>query len=1039
VTRVEVREELIDALRIDLVGPSPEGLGDPAEWLDQPPSRWYLTGFLVPVGMGPASLHDDGGAFETAEPLHQSSGGEHRLPNSAGLTILLPENSLRLRVSVTWGDYRLEGSEGGSLQIWKRAPHSESLELEIGESAATGTETEVPRSDGLRVALIVKPLSAALSEQGYSPDAKKISIFLVNRRRTPEARYLRDTSFAFQVRLELQADVPFLACPDVRSLFQGDWDDEVAALQYRDNGEYAVGHNVSTEAFLDNGVCLVARTCWIPRAEVERFEPLLAVPNVELGMYALGSLADGADAWTRLSALPLTYRTQWISLQRDDLATILEPNRRNTAQILLNEAEAAAVRMDRGIDLLNDDAQALEAFRIANRAMADAASQRRASAEWYPFQLAFLLMNLEGIAKSGSSARGILDMLFFPGGGGKTEAYLGLAAFTLALRRLRHPGVTGAGVAVLMRYKPGSLPLDQMARAAALICALESIRNTEQGASLGDWPFEIGLWFGSPARLSLKDCPWCGTAFDSDALEPSPPWNQIGNVRVKCANRLCKFNGRDHYLPVVFSDESICRRLPCFLLATMDRFAALPWLGRMGGLFGAVDRFDGDGFYGPCDPDLGDPLPGGRLLPPELMIQDDADLLSGPMSTIAGLYETVVDQLSATGNERPKIVGSAGTARKSSAHIGALFGRLDVSIFPPPGPDWKHSFFAQAVPVDEMPGRLHASVAAPGRNRISVLLRIYLALLCRAHRFRDLSASDLYLTTLGYFDALPGLAGRLRLAGGEIRSRALGYVERKRLRDNDEPVNRQDLEGLTSDLARHLEWSATDPLQDAEPGLMVVIGQPLTAAEYIESTGRVGRDKDRPGLVVAVLDPGKPHDRHYFERFTALHESFYRGGNSPGATPFSARALDRDLAPAMAALARHGLKSMTPPEAADAIVTDRTNLEFVPETLRLRSEIHADGKVDSQAVKSKTEALLDTWETAAKEEQTANSGMKYYENEGDGQVFLLRGFLSPELMTPPLEHWKAEFRSKWNMADDEPVVRIRVEGPEGRRLDEDNP
>jgi len=572
-----------------------------------------------------------------------------------------------------------------------------------------------------------------------------------------------------------------------------------------------------------------------------------------------------------------------------------------------------------------------------------------------------------------------------------------------------------------------------------LICALELIRNTEQGASLGDWPFEIGLWFGSPARLALKDCPWCGTALDRDALEPSPPWDQIGNVRVKCANRLCGFNGRDRYLPIVFSDESICRRLPCFLLATMDRFAALPWLGRMGGLFGTADRFDGDGFYGPCDPNAGGPLPGGRLLPPDLMIQDDADLHSGPISAIAGLYETVVDKLSAIGNVRPKIVGSAATARKSAEHIGALFGRLDVSIFPPPGADWKQSFFAQTVPLHDTPGRLYASVAAPGRNRLSVLLRIYLALLCRAHRLRDFAASDLYLTMLGYFDVLPEQTGPMRLLGGELRSRALGYVDRKKLRDNDEPVNRQDLEGLASELANHLEWSATSPSHDPEPGLMVIIGQPLTTAEYIESTGRVGRDKNRPGLVVTVLDPGKPRDRAYFERFTALHESFYRGGDAPGATPFSARALDRDLAPAMTALARHGLKAMTPPEAADAIVTDRANLEFVPEALRLRSEIHSNGKVDSQAVKSKTEALLDTWDMAAKEERSANLGMKYYEGEGDGPVFLLRDFLSTELMMPPLSHWKAEFRSKWSMSDGEPGVRISVEGPEGRRLDEDNP
>jgi hypothetical protein len=194
----------------------------------------------------------------------------------------------------------------------------------------------------------------------------------------------------------------------------------------------------------------------------------------------------------------------------------------------------------------------------------------------------------------------------------------------------------------------------------------------------------------------------------------------------------------------------------------------------VGAFFGKVERYDQDGFYGPCDPGVGNALPGGRLLPPDLIVQDELHLISGPLGTIAGLYETVIDELSASGELRPKIISSTATVRKADAQIRALFGRTDVEIFPPPGPDRKNSFFAHTVPAAETPARLYVGVAAPGRNVKSVLLRVYLALLCRAHRYRQDAASDPYRTLVGYFNALRELGGARRLIEDEVRNRALG-------------------------------------------------------------------------------------------------------------------------------------------------------------------------------------------------------------------------------------------------------------------------
>ena len=477
-TSAEVREELVNALQLDLVGPTPEGLGDPAERLDQAPSRWYLTGFLVPAGAGETQVTDadaDDDVLETAEPpgatdddtpRERTAVRERRLPSSMGLSVLLPGEARSLRVRVTWGDYRTDTAETGEPETWRRKARDERVPLDVSLPVDQATEHEVPDSQGLFVALLVRPLGASLlergSQAGLPAGAKTISVFLVNKRRPENNDRMKDRAFAFQVRLELHGDTAFLARPDIRGLFSNDWDDEVADLQYRDCGEYSVGHNLSTEACLDGGVCRVARTFWVPRAEVERVEPPASIPNVELGMRAITGFTDGADAWAKLAALPQTYRRQWIDPQRATLGAISQPKRRATAQALLNNADSAARRIERGIELLRDDAQVLLAFRVANRAMADAAQQRRRNLQpnWFPFQLAFILMNLEGIANPESADRSKVDLLFFPTGGGKTEAYLGLAAFTLILRRLRNPGITGAGTSVLMRYTLRLLTLD---------------------------------------------------------------------------------------------------------------------------------------------------------------------------------------------------------------------------------------------------------------------------------------------------------------------------------------------------------------------------------------------------------------------------------------------------------------------------------------------------------------------------------------------------------------------------------------------------
>ena len=285
----------------------------------------------------------------------------------------------------------------------------------------------------------------------------------------------------------------------------------------------------------------------------------------------------------------------------------------------------ASKRIDAGIDALADE-KVLNRFRMANRVMARAARRRfgtmRGKDEssvdtptWRPFQLAFILMNLPGIVDPLHHDREIVDLLFFPTGGGKTEAYLGLAAFILVHRRLNNPGYASVGLSVLMRYTLRLLTLDQLSRAATLICALE-LERLKDPDTLGPWPFEIGLWVGraatpnrmggpgdadpncayrktiafqnddrKPAPIPLENCPWCGEKFKPQSFQLVPSSKAPIDLRVVCMNRRCDFT-RNTSLPILAVDEPIYRRLPCFLIATVDKFAAMPWTGHVGGFFG---------------------------------------------------------------------------------------------------------------------------------------------------------------------------------------------------------------------------------------------------------------------------------------------------------------------------------------------------------------------------------------------------------------------------------------------------------------------
>ncbi len=1120
---LEVRGRLVEALNLDLVGPwSGHALAEERlpGWVR--PSNWYLTGFLIPSGTPPDKSADTDEDDDLTSEVPGSAGlaeesNEDRkaakkgfFPSSIGLSFLVPKETRALAVLVRWGDYtksEIPGEDGKPMTVWQRKPHEESLEVPLSSKSGDPIVRDVPRSDGLQLHVVERMISVDVLEGQLPKGTRSVSVFIVNRRLPLKEE--PDLAYAFQAEVEVRTDLPFVPRPDLRGARATDWDEQVADLHYADTPEYATGHGVSAEWEIVDGACHVLRTAWISSAGVEKTKTE-DIPDVELSMHVLGALPDGPSAEAILRPLVLRYRN-WIAAQRVRLDA-LSGTRRGTAEELLRFAGIAADRIERGIAALARDADALDAFRVANRAVARALRQRLKieAPRWHAFQLAFILLNLPGLADPSDPHRETVDLLFFPTGGGKTEAYLGLAAFALVLRRLRHPGENGragAGVSVIMRYTLRLLTLDQLARAAGLLCALE-LEREKYPKRYGEWPFEIGLWVGKaatpnilghkgdhrsdtartkvrqfkadpkgkPSPIPLENCPWCGTRFSPDSFNLLPNDDDPRELRIVCANFECDFTG-DHPLPIVAIDEPLYRRLPAFLIATVDKFASLPWFGQSGALLGGADRHDASGFYSAAEPGRGMRL-AAPLPPPDLVIQDELHLISGPLGTMAGLYEAAIEALCVREIDgravRPKIVASTATVRRAQDQIQALFARSLTQVFPPPGPDRRDFFFARTVPASKVPARLYIGIASQGRNPKVVMRKVLLALMGAAEcAYRDAGGhkdghnpADPYMTILGYFNSLRELGGARRILEEEVQNTIKGYGARRRIGEErglfrDRKRFSEVLE-LTSrvttnkvaEARRRLECGFNESqrvdcviatnmisvgLDIPRLGLMVVLGQPKTHSEYIQATSRVGRDDDRPGLVVTLLNIHKPRDRSHYERFRHYHETFYRSVEVGSVTPFSARALDRGFAGALVGLARHSLSELTPPRGVERIADVRAALELrlldaFLERVNQQPITDANERAERlRSVQNRVVDLLDSWRKVFEDYRAAGVALQYQKYELSQPKPLLREVLDKDFES---EHHR-KFRANRSLRDVEPEVNLFLKDLSGVQVEDD--
>lgn len=1090
-----------------------------------------MTGYLVPhpegdfIDVAPAEQAEieleaqEGQESLGPVPESDSTDGESDAqsarrtfkPSSLGLSFLIPEETSEIDVELSWGDYRAqppiaealidpEADDEARLAAkqpdrdtlsWHRTPHVETLTLQVG---AETDGKPVPSSMVRGGALMIVPKWGRVREMERpgetSIKVRHVSVFVVNRRPSV-ARRFEDLVNAHQVRLEVRSTDGFAPMIDLTGYRSDDPDDRLSDLHYRDVTSFGAGHNASI-GWSDAPVTAIW-TDPLPNYEVPLTRADVGQDLVELKMETLAEAADDdADALrAALGALPQAY-ADWAAGQSAGVDS-LPPRRKETAERCLAGMEEAQNRLKEGLQRLTGDATAREAFAVMNRAVAAANRQRTAQAvgirpedvkppQWRLFQIAFILLNMEGLADPLHDDRAVVDLLFFPTGGGKTEAYLGLAAFAIAQRRLRNPGLQGAGLSVLMRYTLRLLTLDQLARAAGVVCALELERKRD--GKLGDWPIEIGLWVGGaatpnrfgkekdiaettlrfwlremsrkgPAPLPLSDCPWCGTKLSRrESFKPYPNATAPRRLDVCCDDLDCDFHGTR--LPIVTVDEDVYRRLPAFMIATVDKFASMPWEGRTGSFFGNVERYDAEGFYGPAERGIGrrldEPLP-----PMDLVIQDELHLISGPLGTVAGLYEVAFDLLaSRIVNGRrigPKIVASTATVRRADEQVRSLFGREKTAIFPPPGVSRHNSFFARTD--DESRGRLYLGIGAPGDGPRRVFLRSLQTLLSGSFALSSKENSDPadpYLTALCYFNALRELGGARRIVEDEIRRNLSHYGRsRQRQRPKGAPFSDRDLREpleLTSRVSTSkvaearavLGTSCTNEdgadvamatnmisvgLDIPRLGLMVLQGQPKTTSEYIQATSRVGREKEKPGLVIALLNLHRPRDRSHYERFCAFHASFYRTVEPTGITPFATRALDRGLAAVVVAAARHLEPEMARSERAQDIALHPHLQDQIKKILHDRMKV-GNEEAGLIRVTDRLDELLFAWTRIA--DVQADDGLRY-EGKDDNRRLLRDALKRLGMDGQPERDWFVAGRS---MRETEPVALLEIVEPSGK-------
>lgn len=1037
----QVRDDFVDYVRKQLVGP----FDGPAEVIADPPNRRYLMGILFPRQVTTQGFFEDEGEeieSEDSDPTGTAgnAGGledlfadssvksaNDFLPSSVGVsfftdatTVAVTANAARYETllgsearEASAAKTKRDKSTGASRRLWQRhelrtatADFDSTTNVTIwDERAQLHVRWRKLKKGSLVTVSLLNGATSDPSNTGSMWD-----------------EMLLQTSF--RVDVPVGARIMEYPSPELAST---DPEETELRMLYRDRRMYAVGHGCSAQ-WADGPEVTWIRTEVMPTAHVPRIAASGSKQEVllleRLGQEGLSDdeLLDG------LSDFVNEYRI-WIDAQRT-LASELEPAMHAAADRVLGRLVEACERMQDGVDTLGTHEKARIAFRAANDAMlrqmvhsskefAGNRHPRSASVvlpteyggdyRWRPFQLGFVLTSLSGLVEPGRPDRALVDLIWFPTGGGKTEAYLLLAAFEILHRRLQFEDA-GGGTAVLSRYTLSLLTAQQFQRTATTICALESIRR--ERPEFREEPISIGLWVGeatTPNRYSKADalfdevrdeqnprdvfllerCPWCGTEILPRTLTDSDDAYGVktseSTFKFNCPNANCQFHER---LWVHVVDDDLYERPPTFLLGTVDKFAGLAWEPQSGVFFG-----------------------GSQRRRPSLIIQDELHLLTGPLGTIAGVYEAAIDLLCEQDGHLPKVVSSTATIRRAGAQVSGLFGR-DVRLFPPTGINADASYFAA---IDsEAPSRLYVGLMAQGHTSDTATVQTCTALLQAPIDLQLTGESlDAYYTLVAYHNSLRELGRTVTMALDDIPARIKALMQGR-------PQREYEVEELTSNVPRsdqprlleRLGLGVDDPdhigmvastnmlsvgVDVPRLGLMLMNGQPKANAEYIQATSRVGRSST-PGLIFTLFRPTRPRDRSHYENFKPFHEALYRHVEPTTVTPYAPPSRDRAFHAALIILVRHRLGLVRDDQAGE-ILNHRSQVEAMSDLL-----LRVVGRVEPRelsSAKRDAEKFVELWFDSANEAFSAGKKL-YYKPAGKGHLNLIKDFNAKGMGTQTL-------------------------------------
>ena len=986
--RADIRDRVSEEIKSLLIGP----YNGPNEVVSGRLSLRYLAGILYPVGSTRGQLQQE----ESPEAAEPGAGDEFSADSENPLSLaneMLP-SSVAISFCVHKGSEVFVKASGGRYDLKEKSPQKWQRH-QLPETQETVDTENNKKFEALGGAGEIR---VARRDSSFSPNTEIITVALLNAHKTKGKENVEAIKNIekriYQVSLSCKASGGILPYEDVSSGID-DLEEEILALQYSENSVFAVGHGASVSWKGDGKLADSVSIDYSPSArvyrpvfdslELDNGEKFDATAVLRLG-YLASSNTSRKDAVSKLKAF-VDFYGKWVRLQEK----IPVPERyERSREHLLASMDQCLFRMLRSVELLDKRDDCWHAFQLANAAMLIQMDQNRRinkllesrSEEgkrwpipadealdpgddtvpehlpnsWRPFQLAFFLLTVFDLENPDQDDSNIVDLIWFSTGGGKTEAYLLLAAYELIRRRQRFsdPEI-GSGTGVITRYTLRFLTADQFARTGSLICALEKLRQSGK-YELGETPFSLGLYAGdsvsynkisdaeqaisklqnNPAeehKFQLDYCPNCGTSllpaepqFDDNG---DPDYSRIGysivqsQVHVQCVNKACQFSNSIG-LPIKTVDDDIFESPPSFLLGTVDKFANFAFGGREGGIFKGRR---------------------GKKAPPSLVIQDELHLISGPLGTIAAVYESAFDaiinyqnRVLGFGEFGPKYIASSATVRDADTQIQRLLGR-GSAIFPPRGIRASDSFFSKDD-NDEKTSRLYMGIMAQGLNSTSAAHWTAAAILQAVRGFCDintLSAEDIdFLWSLVCYCNSKRELGLINAStNDEILSRMRVYRAIQGLDEADvkelrkEEVSSQGVKSISEtrgNLLIPLSNNRSTPVRDFIPatnmisvgvdierlGAMMINGQPKTTAEYIQASSRVGRapSKKGPGLVLTLYSPSKPRDRSHYEHFRAYHQTLYRLVEPTSVTPGSEQALERALHAAIIISVRHSIPSL---------------------------------------------------------------------------------------------------------------------------------